>query len=132
MPAKRLAGMIRRRKIGCLELLDHYLARVEKHNPAINAIIVTDIPKARRRARAAQRQQHAKELSLLERRISKLSIILGDTEEDLRRVRAGRLVDEGLGSIYDEVQGIDDGDVQFRQKADLMKSIFEANLALRD
>ncbi len=55
MPARRLAGMIRRGKIGCLELLDHYLARVEQYNPALNAIIVTDIPKARRRAKAADR-----------------------------------------------------------------------------
>ncbi|MEN8197701.1 MAG: amidase family protein, partial [Pseudomonadota bacterium] len=55
LSAGRLAGMIRRRKIGCLELLDHYLARVEKYNPALNAIIVTDIPKARLRARAADR-----------------------------------------------------------------------------
>ena len=53
--AKRLAGMIRRRKIGCLELLDHYIARVDRFNPALNAIIVTDIPKARRRAKAADR-----------------------------------------------------------------------------
>ncbi len=55
LPARRLAGLIRRGKIGCLELLDHYLARVERHNPALNAIIVTDIPKARKRARAADR-----------------------------------------------------------------------------
>ena len=53
--AKSLAGLIRRRKIGCVELLDHYLTRVERHNPALNAIIVTDIPRARRRARAADR-----------------------------------------------------------------------------
>ena len=31
--AKELAAEIRRKKIGCLELLDLYLARVEKHNP---------------------------------------------------------------------------------------------------
>lgn len=55
LPAKRLASLIRRGKIGCLELLDHYLARVERYNPALNAIIVSDIPKARRRARAADR-----------------------------------------------------------------------------
>jgi amidase len=53
--AKRLASHIRRRKIGCLELLDHYLARVERHNPALNAIIVTDIPAARKRAKEADR-----------------------------------------------------------------------------
>ena len=55
LPAKRLAGMIRRGKIGCLELLDHYLARVEKYNPGLNAIVVTDIAKARKRAKAADK-----------------------------------------------------------------------------
>jgi amidase len=53
--AKRLASVIRRRKIGCLELLDHYLARVERHNPKLNAIIATDLPAARKRARRADR-----------------------------------------------------------------------------
>ncbi|HUK08356.1 MAG TPA: amidase [Stellaceae bacterium] len=53
--AKRLAAAVRRRKIGCLELLEHYLKRVERHNPALNAIIATDIPAARKRARAADR-----------------------------------------------------------------------------
>jgi amidase len=51
--AKQLASMIRRRKLGCLELLDLYLARVMRHNPRLNAIVVTDIEAARKRARAA-------------------------------------------------------------------------------
>jgi amidase len=54
-PARKLASLIRRKKIGALELLDHYLARVEKYNPKINAIIVTDIDKARKRAKEADR-----------------------------------------------------------------------------
>jgi amidase len=54
-PAIRLASMIRRRKIGCLELLEHYLARIERYNPAVNAVIATDVDTARRRARAADR-----------------------------------------------------------------------------
>ncbi|MFI4987938.1 MAG: amidase [Alphaproteobacteria bacterium] len=53
--AKRLAALIRRRKIGCLELLEHYLARVERYNPRLNAIIATDLPAARKRARAADK-----------------------------------------------------------------------------
>ena len=53
--AKELAADIRRKKIGCLELLDLYLSRVDKHNPALNAIIVTDVEGARKRARAADR-----------------------------------------------------------------------------
>ena len=51
--AKQLAADIRRKKIGCLELLDAYLARVDTYNPRLNAIVVTDRDGARRRARAA-------------------------------------------------------------------------------
>jgi amidase len=54
-PATKLARMVRQKKIGCLELLEHYLSRVEKYNPAINAVVVTDVPGARKRARAADR-----------------------------------------------------------------------------
>jgi amidase len=53
--AKELAADIRRNKIGCLELLDLYLSRVDKYNPALNAIIATDVEGARKRARAADR-----------------------------------------------------------------------------
>src|SRR5262245_30492731 len=53
--AKQLATAIRRKQIGCLELLDLYLARVAKYNPALNAIVATDVEGARKRARAADR-----------------------------------------------------------------------------
>jgi amidase len=53
--AKQLASAIRKKKVGCLELLDLYLARVEKHNPALNAIIAMDADGARKRAKAADR-----------------------------------------------------------------------------
>jgi amidase len=48
-----LAGEIRDRHIGCLELLDFYLARAERHNPALNAIVAWRIDAARQRARDA-------------------------------------------------------------------------------
>ena len=53
--ARQLAALIKGRKIGCLELLDLYLARVDKHDPALNAVVVRDVETARRRARAADR-----------------------------------------------------------------------------
>src|SRR6266849_3202133 len=53
--ATELASQIRRKKIGCAELLELYLARVEKYNPTLNAIIATDLDAARQRARAADR-----------------------------------------------------------------------------
>ena len=54
-PAKKLASLIRRRKIGCLELLDLYLARVARYNRKVNAIVVLDTKRARERARKADR-----------------------------------------------------------------------------
>ena len=53
--AKQLASLIRRKKIGCLELLNYYLNRIEHYNARINAVVYTDIKTARKRARAADR-----------------------------------------------------------------------------
>jgi Asp-tRNA(Asn)/Glu-tRNA(Gln) amidotransferase A subunit family amidase len=51
--ATQLAVEIRDRRIGCLELLDFHLARAERRNPALNAIIAWQINVARQRARDA-------------------------------------------------------------------------------
>ena len=48
-----LASALRDRRVGCVELLDHYLARAERLNPRINAIVAWDVERARERARAA-------------------------------------------------------------------------------
>lgn len=53
LSATELASRIRSRRIGCLELLDHFLARVERYNPRLNAVVVLDAARARERARAA-------------------------------------------------------------------------------
>jgi amidase len=51
--AAELASLIRRKKVSALELLDHFLTRIERHNPKLNAIIWMDRDKARKRAKAA-------------------------------------------------------------------------------
>ncbi len=51
--ATALAAGIRRKEISAAELLEVYLARLEKHNPALNAIVVTAADAARERASAA-------------------------------------------------------------------------------
>lgn len=51
--ALALAKQIRNKEIGALELLEHYLQRVERYNPALNAIIFTQVEKARERAKTA-------------------------------------------------------------------------------
>ena len=53
--AKQLAADIKKKKIGSLELLDLYLARVEKYDGALNAVVVRDVDRARTRARALDR-----------------------------------------------------------------------------
>ena len=53
--AKQLASLIRKKKIGCLELLNLYLKRIERYNPRINAIIFMDLEAAHKRAKQADR-----------------------------------------------------------------------------
>jgi Asp-tRNA(Asn)/Glu-tRNA(Gln) amidotransferase A subunit family amidase len=45
--ATQLAAAIRRKNIGCLELLDLYLARVERYDGRLNAVVVRDFERAR-------------------------------------------------------------------------------------
>jgi len=51
--ATELAALIKSKKIGSEELLDLYLARIEKYNPRVNAVVAMDIAGGRRRAKAA-------------------------------------------------------------------------------
>ena len=51
--ATGLAGEIRDRRVGCLELLDFFLERAERYNPALNAVVAWQVEPARERARAA-------------------------------------------------------------------------------
>jgi amidase len=50
--ATRLAALLRSRELSCGELLDHYIARVERLDTRINAVVVRDFDRARDRARA--------------------------------------------------------------------------------
>ena len=34
-----LTGEIRDRRIGCMELVDFFVARAERHNPELNAVV---------------------------------------------------------------------------------------------
>jgi amidase len=53
--AKDLVSLIRRKKIGCGELLDLYLSRIDRYNSKINAVIFMNIEEARKRARLADK-----------------------------------------------------------------------------
>src|SRR5690606_712933 len=66
----------------------------------------------------------------LERRVRKLTDLLSVTESELKRVAAMKNVDTGIASIYRSVQGIGADEDNAELKREMMKSIFEANLAL--
>ncbi|MFN0027611.1 MAG: amidase [Acidimicrobiales bacterium] len=51
--ASALAGLIARKELASSELLDHYLQRIERLNPAINAVCTLDVDRARALASAA-------------------------------------------------------------------------------
>lgn len=56
LPATQLANLVRNRKIGALELLDHYIRRTESLDPRINAVVVRDFDRARAKARTLDAQ----------------------------------------------------------------------------
>lgn len=53
--ASETASAIRRGKVGSLQLLEHLVDRVERFNPALNAVVAMDLRTARKRARAADK-----------------------------------------------------------------------------
>jgi amidase len=53
LPATELALRLRQREVSSLELLQHHLRRVERLNPALNAVVVFDTDAALQRARDA-------------------------------------------------------------------------------
>ena len=52
-PLTKLADMIADRDIGALELFDHYAARIEAHNGALNAVVAMDLDAGRDAAKRA-------------------------------------------------------------------------------
>ena len=51
--AVTLSGLIRRREVSCVEVMDSFLDQIELHNPAVNAIVALrdrEALTARRRA----------------------------------------------------------------------------------
>ncbi|MFT6042208.1 MAG: hypothetical protein ACI9C2_002387, partial [Gammaproteobacteria bacterium] len=67
---------------------------------------------------------------LLERRVAKLGDMLSRTESQLRSVLSSK-GPEGVASIYQDVQGLDQSESNVGQKKDLLTAIFDANLRMK-
>lgn len=70
-------------------------------------------------------------IDTLERRIAKLSHVLGVTEEELTRIAAMKNIELGVASIYRGVQGLADDASNKERKKEMMKTIFQANFELK-
>ncbi len=112
-----------------------FASRSGEFDPALESEVVRvaleELSGMRSRALEDRRAEGRRESQRLERRIAKLAGLLEQTEGELRRTRSRQAEDPGLASIFAEVQGLDSEDERFGQKRDLMKGIFEANLALQ-
>jgi len=94
------------------------------------ALALSQIEEWRDGTLARELTESKKQADNLERRVRKLTDLLDVTEAELKRVAAMKAVDTGIASIYSSVQGIGGDDENAEVKKELMKSIFEANLAL--
>ncbi len=76
-------------------------------------------------------EAHQREISILERRIVKLTLLLEQTEAEVRRISALSEVDHGIASIDPGTRGtsLQEGAQAFRMS--LMQEIFQANLDLK-
>ena len=72
-----------------------------------------------------------REIEQLNRRIAKLTGSLEATEQEIARLRTLKDVDDGVESIYRDVQGLDDSDARAEIKKELMGAIFKANMDLQ-
>ncbi len=61
LPATELVAMVRDRRVSARELLEAHLARIERVNPTVNAIVTLDVEGARSAADAADRATAAGE-----------------------------------------------------------------------
>ena len=86
----------------------------------------------RQSAIEAKEELHNREVELLQRRIAKVNQALGDTERQLSETMQGRSTEEGVASMYRQVQGLSRSDSMYERKKELVTEIFRANLALQN
>jgi diguanylate cyclase (GGDEF)-like protein len=117
-----------REMFGLSDLDGELLARIEQE---VIASALREMKVELERVMSDSKSEHQRQISMLERRIAKLSEALGMTEAELQRVLQHGTLDPGVASIYKTVQGLSAQDVHAELKKALMSKIFEANVELR-
>ena len=95
------------------------------------AILLEFVDKERKTTIAATEAARDRDIDLLQRRVSKLSTSLEESEKRMVEIAALKNIDPGISSIYRDVQGLTDEDSMYKKKSALMTDIFKANLALQ-
>ncbi len=104
---------------------------IESLEKQVVELAVAELYEERRKAVTAQMQEHGRQVDMLERRIAKLTSLLGVTEEELARVMSMKQIDAGVASIFKTVQGLRGDDASGVAKKAMMATIFEQNLAFQ-
>lgn len=102
--------------------------RVEKE---VIALLKAELAVWRETSTAGRMIESQRQIEMLERRVLKLTESLGLTEAELQRVASMKNIDLGLASIYRTVQGLRGSEQNAEQKREMLKNIFESNVALR-
>ena len=102
--------------------------RVEKE---VIALLKSELAAWRETSTASRMIESQKTIDNLERRVVKLTESLGLTEAELKRVAQMKNIDLGVASIYRNVQGLSAEEAGAEQKREMLKNVFEANMALR-
>lgn len=95
------------------------------------AILLEFVTKERKATIAATEAARDREIELLQRRVTKLSSSLEESEKRMVEIAALKNVDPGISSIFRAVQGIDQSDAMYKRKSQLMAEIFRANVTLQ-
>jgi len=85
----------------------------------------------RKAADAMRRELEDREVELLQRRIRKLTETLEQTETRLKEVSSLKTIEQGISSVYREVQGLKTSEPEFEARKGLMSAIFDSNLRLQ-
>jgi len=102
--------------------------RVEKE---VIALLKSELAAWRETSTAGRMIESQKTIDNLERRVVKLTESLGLTEAELKRVAQMKNIDLGISSLYRSVQGLSAEEAGAEQKKEMLKNIFESNMALR-
>jgi hypothetical protein len=113
--------------------LEPHVDGVEGLREGIQQVLLEEVAASRRAAERARDDAVPEDARTYERRIAKLTQALEDSRDELRKVlEAEFLTEQGIASIYRNVQGLDDRDMYFETKRELMVDIFQANKKLHE